>query len=395
MSLRHRDPSARGTALAALAERLAAGGVNLSVEAPGSETLAIGANPAAARVVFRDTRGLEALLAGDHLGVAEAYLHGAIEIEGDWLEVMKVTEHLSVDATLGERVRLALRLFLRDRVAYDRESIAFHYDRPPEFFLPWLGRWRCYSHGLYASDGDTLDVAIARKLQRAIDALGLTPGMRVLDMGGGWGCFVEYAGRRGIRVHAITISAVQHRFVSELIREKDLPCSVELVNFREHRPAVRYDGAVFMGTFEHNPEYARAARWLARHLAPGARVWADFCAQRRDVTIGRFMKKWIWPGPITYVDPARLVTAFVREGWNVHALVDDTRSYACTVRDWGDAFEANLALLAERFGAPTVRAFLLFLRGSERFLLDNRTQAYHVVAGLDSAPLGSAAARGA
>jgi cyclopropane-fatty-acyl-phospholipid synthase len=393
MSQRHRDPSARAAALAALAERLAACGVNLSVEVPGIEMLRIGAQPTAARVVFRHAGALDPLLAGDHLGVAESYLHGAIEIEGDWLEVMKVTEHLSVDATLAERARLWLRLLLRDRIAYDQESIAYHYDRPPEFFLPWLGRWRCYSHGLYTSEHDTLDAAIARKLQWAIDALGLEPGMRVLDMGGGWGCFVEYAGLRGIHVHALTISAVQHRFVSELIREKDLPCSVELVNFREHRPARRYDAAVFMGTFEHNPEYARAARWLAANLVPGARVWADFCAQRRDVTIGRFMKKWIWPGPITYVDPARWITAFVREGWNVHEVADDTRSYACTVRDWGDALETNRKALAERFGEPAVRAFLLFLRGSQRFLLDNRTQAYHVVAGLDAAPLGAGAAR--
>jgi len=395
MLRRLRDLSARHAALDALARRLAAGGVNLSVEAPGIETLRIGARPAAARVVFRDAAALEPLLAGDHLGVAEAYLHGGIEIEGDWLEVMKVTEHLSVDATLFERVRLGLRLLLRDRIAYDRESIAFHYDRPPEFFLPWLGRWRCYSHGLYASEDETLDAAIERKLQRAIDALGLRAGAHVLDMGGGWGCFVEYAGLQGIHVHAITISAVQHRFVSERIRALRLPCTVELVNFREHRPARPYEGAVFMGTFEHNPEYARSARWLARHLAPGARVWADFCAQRSDVTIGRFMKKWIWPGPISYVDPARWVEAFVREGFNIHTLADDTRSYACTVRDWGDAFEANRKALAEEFGEPVVRAFLLFLRGSQRFLIDNRTQAYHVVAGLDAAPLGAGGPSGA
>jgi cyclopropane fatty-acyl-phospholipid synthase-like methyltransferase len=65
------------------------------------------------------------------------------------------------------------------------------------------------------------------------------------------------------------------------------------------------------------------------------------------------------------------------------------------VRDWGDALEANRKALAEQFGEPAVRAFLLFLRGSWRFLLDNRTQAYHVVAGLDSAPLGGGCARGA
>lgn len=395
MARRLHDPSARCDELTALAARLAASGVNGSLVADGLGAWPLGSDPTRARAVLHHASAVDALLRGDPLALAEAYLYGGLDLEGDWLELMKVTEQLPLAATRAERIRLALRLLVRERLRYDRESIAFHYDRPPAFFLPWLGRWRCYSHGLYASDDEPLDTAIARKLQRAIDALGLRPGMRVLDMGGGWGCFVEYAGLREIQVHAITISATQHRFVSDLIRAKRLPCTVELVHFREHRPSRPYDGAVFMGTFEHNPEYARAARWLARHLAPGARVWADFCAQRRDMVIGGFLKKWIWPGPITYVDPARWARDFVREGFNLHELADDTRSYACTVRDWGDALEANRKALAEQFGEPAVRAFLLFLRGSWRFLLDNRTQAYHVVAGLDSAPLGGGCARGA
>ena len=131
--------------------------------------------------------------------------------------------------------------------------------------------------------------------------------------------------------------------------------------------------------------------WLyeSSRLKPAARVWADFCAQRTDFTIGRFMKKYVWPGPITYVNPARLVRALLGAGFNVHELRDDTRHYACTVRDWGDALEAQRTALAARFGEPAVRAFLLFLRGSLHFLETNRTQAYHLVAGREAAPLAS------
>jgi cyclopropane-fatty-acyl-phospholipid synthase len=343
-------------------------------------------------VRFHGAAALAPLAAGDHLGLAEAHLRGEIDVEGDLLEVMRATEVLVLEETWLGRLRLAARLWLRSRKEYDRESIAFHYDRPPEFFLPWLGRWRCYSHGLFAAEDEGLDEAMARKMQVAIDRLGLRPGMHVFDMGGGWGCFVEYAGRQGIHVHAITISEVQHRFVRALIEEQGLPCSVELVNFREYRPSRRFDAAVFMGTFEHNPEYALAARFLRQALVPGGRVWADFCAQRSDFTLGRFMKKYIWPGPITYVNPYRLVEAFVREGFNVHDMRDDTRSYELTTRHWGDRLEAQRKELAEGFGEESVRAFLLFLRGSTLFLAQNRTQAYHVVMGLDPAPLGDVSA---
>jgi len=342
-------------------------------------------------VTLRTPTALVALERGDHLALAEAFLAGEIDVDGSLNEVMKVTEQLQLDASGFDRLQLGLRLLLRDRLAYDRESIAFHYDRPVEFFLPWLDRWRCYSHGLYAFPEEPIDAAMARKMQTAIDSLGLEPGMDVLDMGGGWGCFVEYAGLRGIRVHAITISEVQHRFVTDLIERLRLPCTSTLVHLHVYEPPQRFHGAVFMGTLEHVPEYDRVASFLARHLAPQARVWADFCAQRTDFTIGRFMKRYIWPGPITYVDPARLVRALLRHGFNVHELRDDTLSYACTVRDWGDALEANGAALGCDFGEPAVRAFRLFLRGSLHFLTTDRTQAYHLVAGRGAASLPSGA----
>ncbi len=370
---------ARGDRLDGLLDALAASGARLQLELPGGASRTVGAEPPLARVAVRTPAALRCLEERDALRLGEAYLAGEVDVEGDLAEALRVTFHLSMEATAWQRLRLWLRLRLRDRIAYDRESIAHHYDRPAEFFLPWLGRWRCYSHGLYAGPDDAIDVAMARKMQAAIDGLGLESGMRVLDMGGGWGCFVEYAGLQGIEVHAITISAAQHAFVSELIGRLGLPCSVELVNFWEHRPARPYDGAVFMGTLEHNPEYERVVGRVKDWLTPEAALWADFSAQRSDFTLGPFMKKHIWPGPISYVNPHAVVGALLEHGFNVHELADDTLSYAWTVRDWGDALESQRKTLAERFGEEAVRAFLLFLRGSYVFLCANRTQAYHLV----------------
>ncbi len=371
--------------LSSIAVELESAEANLTIVTPMGDPVRLGHRPDRAKVTFRTEQSVIHLLRRDHLALAEAYLRQEIDIDGDLLEVMKWTEVTDLSATWTQRARLWLRLLLSNRVRYDRESIAFHYDRPPEFFLPWLGRWRSYSHGLYDSPEDALSDAEARKMQFAIDALGLKPGADVFDMGAGWGCFVEFAGLQGISVHAITISEAQFRFVSELIRAKNLPCTVELVNFFEYQPRRPFDGAVFMGTFEHVPEYGRAARFLVKHLKPGARVYADFCAQRGDSTLGAFMKKHIWPGAIRYVSPHKLVSQFVGAGFNIHELKDDTLSYAYTVRDWGDALESQRQVLAAHWGEATVRAFMLFLRGSYYFLMRNQTQAYHLVAGLDPA----------
>jgi cyclopropane-fatty-acyl-phospholipid synthase len=367
--------------LSALLEALAATGAHLELELPDGSTHRTDAAAACARVRFRDQAAIAALLARRHLEVAEAFLAARIDVEGDPYEVAKVTDLLDLQPGLLARAAWALRLRLPNRAAYNAAAIAFHYDRPAEFFLPWFERWRSYSHGFYAGSDDDPSAAQARKMQHAIDRLGLQPGMRVLDMGGGWGCFVEYAGRQGIRVHAITISREQHRFVGALIEREGLPCTVELVDFIAHRPTDPYDGAVFMGTLEHVPDYARVGRFLARHLAPEGRVYADFCAQRSAFQVGAFLRKHLWPGPVAYVDLAALIRALTRAGFTIHEVGDDTLSYAYTVRDWARGLERHHAELAARFGEASVRTFLLFFWASYHFLTTDRTQAYHLVAG--------------
>lgn len=380
-------PAAGRTPLLAVASQLARVGANLTVIAPGMEPLRVGDRPDTTRVVCHAADTLRPLLRGDHLALAEAYLNGQIDVHGDLLEVMKLTDVLDLDPSWLIKAALWLRLRLPDRRRYQRAAIAFHYDQSPEFFLGWLDRWRSYSHGFYRAPDDDVTSAQARKLQFAIDALGLQPGMNVFDMGGGWGCFVEYAGLQGIRVHTITISAVQYRFLQRLIEAQRLPCTVELVDFLDYRPPVRFDGAVFMGTLEHMPTYERVTAFLAQHLTPHARVYADFCAQRTSFVGGTFLRRYLWPGPVTYVNVQRLVRVLITAGFNLYELHDDTLSYAYTVRDWANNVEAIRGELAAQAGEPTVRAFLLFLRGAYHFLTTNRTQAYHLVAGRQPAPL--------
>jgi cyclopropane-fatty-acyl-phospholipid synthase len=364
-----------------LAARLEQLGAQLAIETPGAPLRQVGVPPERARVRFLDSAALTPLLRGDHLALAEAYVHGRIDIEGDMAEVLKVTDVIALDESPWQRARLALGLALRGRLAMNRAAVGFHYDRPPEFFLPWFERWRSYSHGFWEGPDDDPSAAQARKMQHAIDALGVGAGDRVLDMGAGWGSFLEYAGRQGIHVHGITISREQHRYVEALIHAHRLPCSIEFADFFAYRPAQRFDGAVFLGTMEHVGDYAYAARFLARHLAPAGRVYADFCATREGFHVGRFLRTWIWPGAVTYVDLGRLVGEFSKAGLDVHELADDTLSYAWTVRDWASRLEREREGLAERFGEPTVRAFLLYLWGSYHFLANDRTQAYHLVAG--------------
>jgi cyclopropane-fatty-acyl-phospholipid synthase len=370
-----------------LAERMAKSGAGLTVEAPGLEPIRLGPEPQQSRVVFRDVGAVDSLLEGRQLALAEAYLAQRLDVEGSLEALIQVTDHLA-DAT-PSRLREGL-WWLRSRLGrreLDRRSVAHHYDRPPDFFLGWLERTRSYTHGFYATPSDDPTAAQVRKLQYAIDALGLEPGMEVFDMGCGWGSFLEYAGARGIQVQGITLSREQHAFVSERIRQLNLPCRVDYVDFLDYRPGRTFDGAVFMGSLEHLADYRHVARFLRTHLRPEGRVYCDFVASRQGRLSGPFMSRYIFPGVSNYVDVPRLLRTLMGAGFDVSELADDTLSSAYTVRDWARTLERQHAALATRHGELPVRAFLLYLWSSYHFLLRGRTQAYHLVASRASRPL--------
>lgn len=377
--------------LASIAAKLEGVGCNLTVTIPGFPDLRVGEHPEAAHVTIHSRRAARSLIAFDSLRLGEAYLRQEIDVEGDLLALIPIVDALDMSGSRWHRLWLGLQLLVRNRSRYDRESNAVHYDLPPEFYLPWLDERRSYSHGFYASADDSLDDAQERKLQYAVESTQLEAGMDVLDMGCGWGSFLEYAGLRGIRVHGITVSERQYAYVAQLIEARHLPCTVTLVNLRDYKPALTFDAAVFLGTMEHVPEYDRVAQFLASYLKPNGRVYADFCSQRASFTVGRFLKKTIWPGSITYIDVGRLIGTMIRAGFNVHALRDDTLNYGYTIRDWGDRFAQHREKLAEMTDEATVRAYLVFLRGSYHFLRTNQTQAYRLVLGRAPRSLGEGA----
>jgi len=355
-------------------------GARLRLVWPDGEEQVLGDEPSPATVRFHDDAGPRALRERDHLGLAEAYLDGSIDVEGDMREVIRVTDHLDVAPLRLASLRFWLRAWL-DRRRFHRETVAFHYEQSPEFFLPWLGKHRCYTHGLYDSPEDGLGAAHERKLEHVIDALKLAPGKRVLDVGLGWGAFVEFAAEREITVHGITLAEAQAHYVRNRLAERRLAGSVECVDFADHVPAVPYDAVVFMGSLEHIPDYRLVSRFLTRHLAPGGRVYADFVSSPEGRLAGAFLRRHVFPGASSYVDRLALRRALERAGLVVEAEHDDTDSYTWTVRDWALALEEARPRLASEFGERPVRAFALYLWSACHFLDTRRTEGWRVIAG--------------
>src|SRR6185436_2370426 len=131
-------------------------------------------------------KGLAAMAAFDELAVAEAYMDGDLDIEGDLLTALKHRPVLGDPHPFKYLFSTYVEPLLFGQVGRDKKWIKSHYDVDPEFFLLWLdGKLRGYSHGFFEYDDEPIEAGMERKFRYAFDACGIQPGQRVLDIGGG------------------------------------------------------------------------------------------------------------------------------------------------------------------------------------------------------------------
>jgi cyclopropane-fatty-acyl-phospholipid synthase len=269
---------------------------------------------------------------------------------------------------------------LLGRIRGDKKSIREHYDLESEFFLKFVEqKTHCYSHGYFEHDDETLEDAVQRKLDTAIACCGIKPGWRVLDIGAGWGTFVEHAGRRGIDVTSLTISSESERYVSELIGRHNLPCRVLLEHFMDHRADERYDAIVNLGVTEHLPDYPATLRQYERLLKPGGRVFLDACGSYRKHSVSSWTRKHIWTGTSQFLQLSRYVRAVEKSGMELVWAKTDRRSYMLTMKHWAQNLERNQEEICARWGEELYRRYRIYLWGGAHMLKTGRITAYRIL----------------
>ncbi|HEX2206834.1 MAG TPA: class I SAM-dependent methyltransferase [Longimicrobium sp.] len=361
-------------------ERVARNGApSFAVQMPGAAPRVFGRGDPAATLVVRDRRGAAALATMDALAVCEAYLAGALDVVGE------IKPLLALRSMFTDRhpVRWAMR-FVRPlvggQVRSDRAFIAEHYDREPEFYLLFLDRrHRCYSQGVFTHADEPLEDAITRKLDFALDSIGARPGDRVLDVGGGWGAFTQYAGHKGIRVTSLTISRESEAFINALIRGEQLPCEVRREHLWEHEPAEPYDGIVNLGVTEHLPDYGETLKHYARLLKPGGRIALDASATRKKYEVSTFFERYIFRGNGTPLCLHDYLGEVSRSPFEIETVLNDRENYGLTTMHWARNLDAHREQIEERWGKAAYRVFQLYLWGCVDGFERDTIQAYRWV----------------
>ncbi len=336
------------------------------------------------RVSINNKSGMAALQSLDEIQACEAYMRGDIDLEGDMLKLFDLRRILSDRHPLLNLWRLVRPLFT-GQVRDDRNAIKEHYEYDDDFYMILLDDTRTYSQGVYEREDDGLGAAMRRKLDFAINACELKPGMRVLDVGGGWGAFTEYAGSRGIQVTSLTIADASLRYLNELIRAKNLPCRAIQKNFLEYESDEKYDAIVILGVIEHMPDYDKVVAQFEKLLKPGGKAYLDGSAGRKKFEFNLFLNRYIYPGNHCTLSIHDFLTEVQKSGMELLTVHSDRHNYYLTARDWARKLEARRDEIINRWGRALYCKFHLYLWGVSHNFLTNQLQAYRLVLQLNPA----------
>jgi cyclopropane-fatty-acyl-phospholipid synthase len=331
--------------------------------------------PDAPALVVRNRRAVRRLLwKPGELGLARAWVAGDLDIEGDLYAGLEM-----ISGLVWERGEDARTLFeaLRDREARaavrrlivlagpplppappreevrrprrhlhtknsDKRAISHHYDVGNDFYEIVLGPSMVYSCAYWPALDSTLETAQYDKLDLISRKLGLKPGLRLLDVGCGWGSMAIHAAREyGVSVVGVTLSHEQAAYARKRVAGEGLTDRIE-IRVQDYRDVEDgpYDAISSIGMAEHvgADRYLEYAQDLFRLLKPGGRLLNHQIGRRphRDEAsyhVDEFIDAYVFPdGELAPVGTT--VTQLERAGFEVRDVESIREHYGLTLRRW-------------------------------------------------------------
>jgi cyclopropane-fatty-acyl-phospholipid synthase len=262
----------------------------------------------------------------------------------------------------------------------NRKAVGDHYSLGDDFYLTFIDKkYRIYSHGHFRSEDETLERSQEHKLEDMFSALRLQPGMRLLDIGGGWGPVPQYCGERGVQVTSLTLAPDSQSFIQRLIDQRNLPCEVRLEDFLDHRPEKPYDAVVIFGVIEHIPQYKRFVAKVWDLLKTGGLMYLDASASRLKYNMGAITKKHIWTTTCAYLSLHDLIAELNYHGMDILEVKNESRDYELTMLHWAHRFDQAKDFIVANWGERLYRMFRLYLWGGHVNFRHDGLQAYRVL----------------
>jgi cyclopropane-fatty-acyl-phospholipid synthase len=330
--------------------------------------------PVVARLA--DTRTERRLFFNPTLALGEAYMDGRLVMERgtiyDFLELICVNLDYPSWPRMA-RLREGLRFLQRGLQQYNpvgraKRNVEHHYDLDGRLYELFLDGDRQYSCAYFEQESMSLDEAQTAKKRHLAAKLNLRDGMRVLDIGSGWGGLALYLAKTAqVDVTGVTLSEEQLKLSQERARASGL---AKAVNFelRDYRQVEgQFDRIVSVGMFEHvgAVHYRRFFERISSLLAPdGVALLHSIGRFDGPASTNPFIDKYIFPGG--YIPAlSEVLPAVERAGLLVTDVEILRLHYALTLRHWRQRFRAAWHTAVERYGERFCRMWEFYLAGAE------------------------------
>jgi cyclopropane-fatty-acyl-phospholipid synthase len=362
-------------------------------------------------VVVRSPAAVRRLLyAPNELGLGRAYVAGDIDIQGDVFDVLRLRELVARGPEAGKPKARRLRALgaalragalglplpppveearLRGRrhsKARDAAAISHHYDVSNDFYRLVLGETMTYSCAYFASPEKSLDEAQAAKHDLVCRKLDLQPGMRLLDVGSGWGQTVIHAATHyGVTAVGVTVSTQQAELAEKRVADAGLADRVE-IRLQDYRDVTDgpYDAISSVGMFEHVglAQLERYFGGLFELLRGGGRLLNHGIS--RPPGPGRFDKssfiaRYVFPDGELH-DVGTVVAAIEQQSFEVRHVESLREHYALTLRQWVRNLERNWDEAVRLAGRARARIWRLYMAGAAMNFEAGRNSVHQVLA---------------
>ena len=363
---------------------------------------------------IRTPRAVEYLAsAPSQLGLARAYVSGDLEIIGDAYTALSRLYPMDLShLTWSDKFALG-RAFVpfalkrptpppqertlrgrRHSKNRDAEAIHHHYDVSNRFYRWVLGPSMAYTCAVFPYAGASLEVAQEEKFDLVCRKLGLQPGMRLLDVGCGWGGMVLHAVKNyGVTAIGVTLSAQQAQWGQQAIEDAGLSDRAQ-VRFSDYRdvPETQFDAISSIGLTEHigRANYPSYFSFLFGKLKYEGRMLNHTITRpsNADPTHYRtsFINRYVFPdGELS--GPGHIMSVMNDAGFEIRHEENLREHYALTLTHWCQNLEDHWDEAVEEAGLGTARVWRLYMAAS-RLGFDLDTIQLHQTLGVKLAPGG-------
>ena len=389
-------------------------GSDVPIEFTGYDGSRAGADSAPVRMDVRSPLALSYMAsAPGELGMARAYVSGALDVIGDMYTALASLPPMNLAGVPADvRAKLVLRLLgarlwwpvgppeqerrsqrglrrlmlgRRHSKQRDSKAISHHYDVSNRFYEWILGPSMAYTCAVYPTDDATLEQAQTHKHDLVARKIALRPGMRLLDVGCGWGGMVMHAAKHyGVKALGVTLSRKQAEWAQQAIEDAGLSDLAE-VRHMDYRDVTEtdFDAISSIGLTEHIGQANLGAyfRFLYRKLRPGGRLLNHTITRpdsHQEARTGAFIDRYVFPdGELE--SPGELVSLMHDTGFEVRHEENLREHYAKTLAAWCANLDEHWDAAVHEVGNGTARVWRLYMAASRLGFHRNFIQLHQIL----------------